>query len=171
MSIVIPQNQSLLLNVKQNLIVLHRKPEVEAELGELLCSEKDNSVQPATLKLKAIGWKIILISTREKHVEWVQVQIHRNYFWNEKIIWNWVQYNLSPLNIVIEEPEVFNHHAEVVKLWGISPGVTWLKEDVEVNFFPPQQVKEQKGVLVDKSVELQFTTSLSLEIVLMQTIL
>ena len=34
-------------------IFLCRKSEVEAELEELLCSEKDDSVQPATLKLRA----------------------------------------------------------------------------------------------------------------------
>ena len=43
-------------------IFLHRKSEVEAELEELLCSEKDDSVQPATLKLKAIDLKARLTS-------------------------------------------------------------------------------------------------------------
>ena len=43
-------------------IFLHRKSEVEAELEELLCSEKDDNVQPATLKLKAIDLKARLTS-------------------------------------------------------------------------------------------------------------
>ena len=34
-----------------------KKTEVEAELEELLCYEKDDSVQPATLKLKASDLK------------------------------------------------------------------------------------------------------------------
>ena len=33
-------------------IFLHRKSKVEAELEELLWSEKDDSVQPATLKIR-----------------------------------------------------------------------------------------------------------------------
>ena len=35
-------------------IFLHRKYELKAEIEELLCLENDNSVQPATLKLRAI---------------------------------------------------------------------------------------------------------------------
>ena len=43
-------------------IFLQRKSEVEAELGELLCSEIDDSVQPATLKLRATDLKDRLTS-------------------------------------------------------------------------------------------------------------
>ena len=43
-------------------IFLRRKIEVEAELEELLCSEKDDSVQPATLKLREIDLKARLTS-------------------------------------------------------------------------------------------------------------
>ena len=35
-------------------IFLRRKSELEAEIEELLCLENDNSVQPATLMLRAI---------------------------------------------------------------------------------------------------------------------
>ena len=45
-------------------IFLRRKSEVEAELEELLCSEKDDSVQPATLKLRATDLKARLTSLR-----------------------------------------------------------------------------------------------------------
>ena len=43
-------------------IFLHRKSEVETEIDELLCSEKDDSVQPATLKLRATDLKARLSS-------------------------------------------------------------------------------------------------------------
>ena len=38
-------------------IILRRKSEIEVELEELLCSEKDDKVQPSTLKLKALDLK------------------------------------------------------------------------------------------------------------------
>ena len=43
-------------------IFLQRKTELEAELKELLCYEKDDNVQPATLKLRAIDLKERLTS-------------------------------------------------------------------------------------------------------------
>ena len=48
----------------------------------------------------------------------------------KQIIWNWEQYNLSPLDFVIEETEILDHNAKVVILgWfssrGMAPGVQW----------------------------------------------
>ena len=43
-------------------IFLRRKTEVKAELEELLCYEKDDNVQPATLKLRAIDLRERLTS-------------------------------------------------------------------------------------------------------------
>ena len=43
-------------------IFLHRKSELEAEIEELLCLENDNSVQSATLKLRAIDLRDRLTS-------------------------------------------------------------------------------------------------------------
>ena len=41
---------------------LRRKTEVEAELEELLCYERNENVQPATIKLRAIDLKERLAS-------------------------------------------------------------------------------------------------------------
>ena len=71
---------------------------------------------------------------------------------------------VSPFHIVIQETLVFNHDTEVVKLVTFSPGVARFKEDVEVILFPTQQIKEKKRVLVDKSMKLQLTTNLSLDL-------
>ena len=43
-------------------IFLCRKSELEAEIEELLCLENDNSVQPASLKLRAINFRDRLTS-------------------------------------------------------------------------------------------------------------
>ena len=61
MSMVVPQSPSLLQKLRQKFdIFLRRKSKVETGLDELLCSEKDDSVQPATIKLRATDLKAIL---------------------------------------------------------------------------------------------------------------
>jgi len=57
-------------------IFLCRKSEVETELEELLCSEKDDSVQPATLKLRVTDLKARLTSlgvTNWINSDWDQI--------------------------------------------------------------------------------------------------
>ena len=68
---------------------------------------------------------------------------------------------MSPLDIVIEETEVLDHNAEVVKLLSSSPGRTGLEEEVQVLFAPTEKIEKQEGVSVDKSPELQVSTCLS----------
>ena len=67
----------------------------------------------------------------------------------------------APLNVVIQQGDIFSQNAEVVKFLSSSPGRTGLEEEVQVLFTPTEKIENQEGVGVDKSPELQVSTCLS----------
>ena len=67
----------------------------------------------------------------------------------------------APLNVVIQQRDIFGQNAEVVEFLSSSPGRTRLEEEVQVLFAPTEKIEKQEGVSVDKSPELQVSTCLS----------
>ena len=67
----------------------------------------------------------------------------------------------APLDVVIQQGDIFSQNAEVVKFLSSSPGRTGLEEEVQVLFAPTEKIEKQEGVSVDKSPELQVSTCLS----------
>ena len=50
----------------------------------------------------------------------------------------------APLDVVIQQGDIFSQNAEVVKFLSSSPGRTGLEEEVQVLFTPTEKIKKQE---------------------------
>ena len=66
---------------------------------------------------------------------------------------------IAPLNVVIQQREIFSQDAKVVEFFCISPGRTGLEEDLQVRFSPAKKIEKKEAINLTSSRSLPLIIS------------